>query len=136
MKQTITLFQVTHSDEGQYVFSLSSSLHPNDETKTLHVTFNITVETDPPTTPSNDAMIAGIAVGSVVFLVAVVVLAVVCLRRRGKKGYLQNQYIILSSFTSACSRSTSCFWFENHQLWMFSEKLSRPLSEEIAKFIF
>jgi len=93
MKQTITLFQVTHSDEGQYVFSLSSSLHPNDETKTLNVTFNITVgeSTAPPTaTPTSDvAMIAGIAFGSVVFLFAVVVLVGVCLRRRGKKGYLK-----------------------------------------------
>jgi len=45
LKQNITLFQVAHSDQGQYVFSLSSSLNPNDETKTLHVIFNITVET-------------------------------------------------------------------------------------------
>ena len=94
-KLIITLFQIAHSDQGQYRFSLSSSLNPTDETKTLHVIFNITVETDPPTTSSNVAMIAGIAVGSVVFLVAVIVLVGVCLRRRGKKGYLQNQYIIL-----------------------------------------
>ena len=88
-KFIITLFQIAHSDEVQYIFSLSSSLNPSDETKTLHVIFNITVETDPPTTSSNVAMIAGIAVGSVVFLVAVVVLAGVCLKRRGKKGYLK-----------------------------------------------
>jgi len=92
LKQTITLFQVAHSDEGQYIFSLNSSLNPNDETKTLHVIFNITVETTPPTTSSNVAMIAGIAVGSVVFLVAVVVLAGVCLRRRGKKGCLKEMH--------------------------------------------
>jgi len=83
------LFQIAHSDQGQYRFSLSSSLNPSDETKALHVIFNITVETAPPTTQSNVAMVAGIAVGSVVFFVAVVVLAVVCLKRRGKKGYLK-----------------------------------------------
>jgi len=92
LKQTITLFQVAHSDQGQYVFSLSSSLNPNDETKTLHVTFNITVETAPPTTPSNVAMIAGIAAGSVVFLVALVVLAGVCMKRRGNKGCLKEMH--------------------------------------------
>jgi len=92
LKQNITLFQVAHSDQGQYVFSLSSSLNPNDETKTLHVIFNITVETTPPTTSSNVAMIAGIAAGSVVFLVALVVLAGVCLQRRGNKGCLKEMH--------------------------------------------
>ena len=91
-KLIITLFQVAHSDQGQYLFSLSSSLNPSDETKTIYVIFNITVETAQTTTPSNVAMIAGIAVGSVVFLVAVVVLAGVCLRRRGKKGCLKQTH--------------------------------------------
>jgi len=56
------------------------------------------VETAPPTTPSNVAMIAGIAVGSVVFLVALVVLAGVCMKRRGKKGCLKQTYVLLYLF--------------------------------------
>jgi len=91
--ETVTLFQVAHSDEGQYVLSLSSSLNPNDETKTLHVVFNITVKTIP-TTPSalDVAAIAGIAIGAVVFVVAVIVLVGVCMKRRGIKGCLK-QYL-------------------------------------------
>jgi len=88
--ETITLFQVAHSDEGQYVLTLSSSQNPNDETKTLHVVFNITVETIP-TTPSalDVAAIAGIAIGAVVFVVAVIVMVGVCMKRLGSKGCLK-----------------------------------------------
>jgi len=43
-------------------------------------------------------MIAGIAVGSVVFLVALVVLAGVCMKRRGKKGCLKQTYVLLYLF--------------------------------------